>query len=875
MALFNKESGQQIDLADFYDFFADVDHGLVIFDPWTVYDPYSNRYFVMAAEREVGAGADESYFLIGVSTTDNPDDFDTQVGDTDNDWYVYSVNSNYNFGNGGTWADYPRMAVDADSIYFTSNNITFSGFTGGLLVTRVNKTPMLSGTLGSVTHLNGTAAGLYKTTQPVQSVGRLASQPQLFVSPCLATGSVTPGIRVFELNDGNAFSAGSTCLGDPFLTGHFATQAGTYAQLISSGPQLMNAVWRDNSLWTTHAVSNVAEPVKTVTASGLPVAIPDLGTISSHLTVSNLDGLLVDVNVTLTINHTYDDDLDVYLISSQGTRVELFTDVGGSGDNFVDTILDDTARDASGPTPITSATAPFTGNFRPEGFLSVLEGENPNGMWTLEVTDDAGGDVGSLVNWSLEFKVGDDTVRWYEIDTAGSVYSLIQQGDIDPGPGINTFYPAIAVDGAGNMGISYTESSYQEFPQMMIAGRRASDPPGYTTPGVVVKSSASAYGGATQVDAERWGDYGGLAVDPADDATFWAFHEYAVGTNTWGTWWGAFTFEPSSIWGHKWHDVNGDGVWQDSEPIDVAGIFLDGNNNGVVDSDLSSQAALNVPAAVPDLNSTTSRVNVGNLPGLVLDVSVTLTITHTYDADLDVYLFSPSGTRVELFSDVGGSGDNFVNTTLDDEASVSITAGAAPFTGSYRPEGTLRDFDGENPNGSWTLQVTDDAGGDVGALVSWSITIDYGDPYLLTGFQGEYSFQDLAPGTYVVREQRQPGALQTNPQDGYTIRLFPGHAVTDRDFGNAEPVQVTGKKWHDLDGDGLLDLGESGIAGRRIYVDINNNASWDSASATYSSTTILPILDSGHDQLAIDGIRTRWLCIGCERDTQHHTYLRC
>jgi hypothetical protein len=209
--------------------------------------------------------------------------------------------------------------------------------------------------------------------------------------------------------------------------------------------------------------------------------------------VANLDGLLVDVDATLTIQHTYDGDLDVYLVSPLGSRIELFTDIGGSGDNFLGTILSDTAPDAAGaaPTPITAGTAPFTGRFRPEGFLSALEGENPNGSWTLEVTDDAGGDVGSLISWSLDFKVGDDTVRWYEIDTTGGAYQLVQHGDIDPGPGIHTFYPAIAVDGAGNMGITYTESSHLEYPPMMIAGRRASDPLGYTTPGVVVKSSAT------------------------------------------------------------------------------------------------------------------------------------------------------------------------------------------------------------------------------------------------------------------------------------------------------------------------------------------------------------------------------------------------
>src|SRR5713101_2925282 len=35
----------------------------------------------------------------------------------------------------------------------------------------------------------------------------------------------------------------------------------------------------------------------------------------------------------------------------------------------------------------------------------------------------------------------------------------------------------------------------------------------------------------------RWGDYSGAAVDPADPSKIWLFGEYAAGTvNNWGTW---------------------------------------------------------------------------------------------------------------------------------------------------------------------------------------------------------------------------------------------------------------------------------------------------------------------------------------------------
>jgi uncharacterized repeat protein (TIGR01451 family) len=107
----------------------------------------------------------------------------------------------------------------------------------------------------------------------------------------------------------------------------------------------------------------------------------------------------------------------------------------------------------------------------------------------------------------------------------------------------------------------------------------------------------------------------------------------------------------------------------------------------------------------------------------VADVKVLININHTFDADLDIFLISPLGTRVELSTDNGSSGDNYVNTIFDDAAATSITAGTAPFTGSYRPETPLSAVDGQSISGDWKLEVTDDLGGDTGTLLNWSLII--------------------------------------------------------------------------------------------------------------------------------------------------------
>jgi len=108
----------------------------------------------------------------------------------------------------------------------------------------------------------------------------------------------------------------------------------------------------------------------------------------------------------------------------------------------------------------------------------------------------------------------------------------------------------------------------------------------------------------------------------------------------------------------------------------------------------------------------------------ISDVNVTIDITQPWVGDLYICIRGPDGTLVELSTFNGGSGDNYTNTTFDDEASISIVDGSPPFTGSFRPEGSLSDFDGKTTNGTWTLYV-DNWLHCEGTLNSWSLTITF------------------------------------------------------------------------------------------------------------------------------------------------------
>ena len=131
------------------------------------------------------------------------------------------------------------------------------------------------------------------------------------------------------------------------------------------------------------------------------------------------------------------------------------------------------------------------------------------------------------------------------------------------------------------------------------------------------------------------------------------------------------------------------------------------------------------PVAIPDLTTVVATISIADAR-IIQDVNVKIgNLTHTYDGDLDIFLVAPNGTRVELTTDNGNGQQNFVNTVFDDQAAASITTGAGPFTGSFKPEGLLSTLNGIPANGTWTLEITDDANVDTGTLNSWELQFQF------------------------------------------------------------------------------------------------------------------------------------------------------
>ena len=104
--------------------------------------------------------------------------------------------------------------------------------------------------------------------------------------------------------------------------------------------------------------------------------------------------------------------------------------------------------------------------------------------------------------------------------------------------------------------------------------------------------------------------------------------------------------------------------------------------------------------------------------------------------------------------------------------------------------------------------------------------LDEGEPSTITGINGEYSFQDLPPNTYIIRETQAPDFDQTTPDP--IINVTPGSNITNVNIGNvSNRGEINGIKFNDTNKNGILNPGENGLANFTLYLDLNDNSLLD------------------------------------------------
>jgi len=527
--------------------------------------------------------------------------------------------------------------------------------------------------------------------------GAAASGSRAFDTQLVAAGATAP----VTINVTNA--GGSTIsLGAPALSGshpaEFSLSAAGFPSTLAPGASGSFSVTFDPAsagvkqaaVNFAHAIVGLPSPFVVnfsgvgvtdrlvIAATDVPKTIFDEGLMVSRLTVPPPPSggiFIVDINVSLDLLHSADIDLDIFLVSPSGTRIELSTDNGGEGNNYTGTIFDDSASTAIANLP--SAFAPFTGAFRPEVALSTLAGQNAVGTWTLEITDDAERDFGTLTGWSLDIVYSTSELAGLRLNEGSTTGTQIPNG----ARGFQALNHGIAITGlpqVRTLFVTNTGTAPLTVQAPALSGPHASE---FLVAGTFPMTIASGASGSFTValDAVTEGDLSAILTFAHDADQLVA---------------NPFTFE-----------ARGRGV-------KVAPLV---------------RTPVTLPVAIPDFVGTTSGVV--DIPidvstrASVLFVNVRLSIAHTAGSDLDIFLLHPDGTIVELSTDNGGTGDNFTGTIFDDTVSRSITEGTAPFTGVFRPESPLAALNGKVTNGTWILRVIDDEANDVGSVTALELEI--------------------------------------------------------------------------------------------------------------------------------------------------------
>jgi len=244
-------------------------------------------------------------------------------------------------------------------------------------------------------------------------------------------------------------------------------------------------------------------------------------------------------------------------------------------------------------------------------------------------------------------------------------------------------------------------------------------------------------------------------------------------------------FEYGSISGYKFHDLNGNGIWDNGE-----------------------NALENWTINLWDESN--------DQPNSIIDT--TLTDANGY------YEFNGLTT-----------GKYFVNEVVPAEwLQTSVPAVIGPLNVISGSEFTEQNF-GNYKYGKITGTKYNDLNGngiwDEGepTLQGWTINLWNDGPTdiidtTVTDENGNYSFGGLTTGNYYLNEEMMNGWLQTSePAVLGPLTITSGAILTDNNFGNFQLGDINGQKFNDLNGNGIWDEGEPTLQGWTInlwkYID--------------------------------------------------------
>ena len=121
-----------------------------------------------------------------------------------------------------------------------------------------------------------------------------------------------------------------------------------------------------------------------------------------------------------------------------------------------------------------------------------------------------------------------DCVRVTELNTTAS--PSVRQDFVLGTNGADDFMGGIGLSASGTLYVVYSQSSSGAFATTLAVAQASTDAIDTTRGPIAVKTGQATYQGA------RWGDYVGVAQDPAQADTVWQADEYANASGSWSTW---------------------------------------------------------------------------------------------------------------------------------------------------------------------------------------------------------------------------------------------------------------------------------------------------------------------------------------------------
>lgn len=487
--------------------------------------------------------------------------------------------------------------------------------------------------------------------------------------------------------------------------------AGTFTERVHT----IMATYNGNATFAT-SNANLQQTVNTATVqmgntftNPGAITIADAGAGStvpypSNIIVSGLTGSISRVTLSLNVNFSRTNDIDLLLVGPGGQTYVFFSDAGGLvASNGVIT-LDDTA---ALPLPTSGSIAPGTYrpsdytndsdnfpapapvgpyNMAPTGgvgtFASVYGGTAPNGTWRLYATDDTGsGAVSQIINsWGLTFTTSGDAVTTTVLTST-------------PNPSFT------------NQAVLFTAT--------VTSGGNP-----------VTVGTVTFRNGATILCSM-------VALNPSGQATCNA----PAGTFAEGDF--VITADYNGVPG-QFNISNGSTTQTVSSPTVITC------------TNFANNAGITIPNSLTG-NPYPSRINVTGLGGTISKVTLTMNGINAPNPDhVDFLLVGPLGQKFLFMGDAGGAVPlTGVNITLDDDAATQLPDSTAITSGTYRPasyaggdtfpapappapynpaapDGTgtfANTFNGSNPNGLWSLYSIEDTGDGLNTTIAnWSLT---------------------------------------------------------------------------------------------------------------------------------------------------------